>query len=828
MDEGINSCLAILLKRLTSSTMRNAIVVCVLLIGNCLSSSAQEKNARISGVIQDMDGAPVPYTTVILLTTDSVYVAGAVTKDDGSYTITSVRPSTYRIKVQNIEFDAYLSYVFKLADNQDKSFPVIKLSKSVTQLDEMVVTGKKELVEVHPDKMVFNVSSSVNASGNNGLELLSKAPGVLIDPDNNIILQGKGGVRIFINGRPSRLSGSDLATMLQSMQSDNIESIEIITNPSAKYEAEGNAGIINIVLKRNVDEGYNGTIVSNYSKGDHWRSNNGLTINYRGRKLNLAGDITHFDNDFQTDFVDIKEQSGYLLDQGSYGVYNSNGYNFSTEVDYIINSKHSLAFSGRGIVNRFGNNVDSRTSIMDIDNGKPTEFLVAGNDLVGTSRNFTYDLNYLFNLSKSAYLSAEISYGDYINDGKTEQPNVYLESDGTTVNRVVNNEFSSNTNIDLLSAKVDYEKKFEKLTISAGGKYSYINTANEFNFYNVEGGSKTLDIQRSNDFMYTERVSALYLIFNSHLSEKLKLNAGLRMEHTSSSGRLTSQVDVENKDVIGDYTDFFPNIGLSFSNKKSVELNVSLGRRITRPNYQDLNPFESKLSELAYYKGNPFLKPSYEMNYQVSFSYKHKLVISNVYSVTTDYFARILQIIDEKGTFLIPQNMQRITNNGLTVSYPITFTKWWEASSFLNYSYSTYEGDIEGTVIDLDVNSFNFRIQNYFTLPAHITIDATYYYNSPFIWRGSLQIDAIGGVNLGIKKDFFKSRLQLRFTASDIFNGSSDYYYHGDYGGLNINGYHSIDNHRYGAGLTYKFGNQNVKLKKKRSALEEEMKRISD
>lgn len=799
-------------------------LITFLLLG--LSATGQQKGTVV-GVIQDDQGEVVPFTTVILLNKDSVYAAGAISEADGTFQI-SAAPSTYQVQVQNIEFETYQSEFFTVTSGQRVSLAPIQLKSAVKVLGDVVITAEKQLVEIHPDKMVFNVASSVNASGNNGLELLSKAPGVLIDPDNNIVLQGKTGVRIFINGRPSRLSGTDLATMLQSMQSDNIESIEIITNPSAKYEAEGNAGIINIILKKNPNQGTNGNFVTSISKGDYWRNNVGLSLNTRGEKVTVYGDVTRFDNDFQSDFTDTKLQSGYELNQESLGVNQGEGYNFSAGIDYVINRKHSLALFGRGISNSNFNRTNSQTSIQDLEGGVPTEILVAGSLADGTSQNKNFNLNYIFNISKTANLSSDLSYGDFSNESETSQPNTYFQADGETVNSEVNNSFNSATDIDLWSYKIDYEKRFDKIMLSAGGKYAYINTTNSFQFFNIESSGPVLDTDRSNDFNYTEKVAALYVILNAPIGEKLKLNTGLRMEHTQSRGRLLTETTVDNRDVIREYTDLFPNVGLSYSDNKNINLNVGVGRRISRPNYQDLNPFENKLSELSYFKGNPFLNPNYIMNYQFSFSYKNRLVISNTYSVTSDYFANILQIVDEKATFLTPQNMDKITSNGLSVSYPITFSKWWEASTFVNYNYSTFDGNIDGTLIDITIHTYNYRIQNNFSLPANVTVDLSFFHNSPFIWRGSIQIEAIDGLNLGVRKDFFKQKLQVRLTANDIFNGNSDYFYSGNYGGLNIDGFHGVDNRRYGVGLTYKFGNQKVRSSKKKSALEDEMNRISN
>ena len=218
--------------------------VLTLLVFTVFISSAlsQSGASSITGRLIDSEQSAVVYSTVALYTSDSTLVKGEVSDARGSFIIRGINPGDYYLMIQNIEFDDYYSKKLAVGSGLTVDMGSITLSSQSLELDGVTVTAKRQLVEVQPDKMVFNVSSTVNASGNNGLELLSKAPGIMIDPDNNVILQGKSGVRIFINGRPTRLSGSDLTTFLQSLQSDNIEQIELITNPSARYEAEGNAG----------------------------------------------------------------------------------------------------------------------------------------------------------------------------------------------------------------------------------------------------------------------------------------------------------------------------------------------------------------------------------------------------------------------------------------------------------------------------------------------------------------------------------------------------------------------------------------------------------
>jgi outer membrane receptor protein involved in Fe transport len=249
---------------------------------------------------------------------------------------------------------------------------------------------------------------------------------------------------------------------------------------------------------------------------------------------------------------------------------------------------------------------------------------------------------------------------------------------------------------------------------------------------------RVLNINRSNDFSYLEKVAAAYFIVAAKPTKKIQLNAGIRVENTSSLGELFSAIPTPNDIVPRNYTSFFPNLSISFNDQMNHSVSLSFGRRITRPNYQDLNPFERKYSELAAWRGNPFLAPNYITNYQLSYSFKRKLVISNTYSITKNFFANIFEVVGEKGNVIIPRNMDKSTNNGLSVSYPQKVFDWWEFSAFLIYNYSTFSGDIEGTVIDLDANIINFRLQNKLKIPLDMTMELSYFITSPWIWRGTV------------------------------------------------------------------------------------------
>lgn len=336
------------------------------------------------------------------------------------------------------------------------------------------------------------------------------------------------------------------------------------------------------------------------------------------------------------------------------------------------------------------------------------------------------------------------------------------------------------------------------------------------------------DFDRSNDFTYTEQVAAAYAILDAKLGEFFKLSAGLRVENTDSRGRLMSMQEIDDTDVSRNYTDLFPNVGLSFDDGEAHSLSLSVGRRITRPNYQNLNPFEQPLSELTAWKGNPFLRPKYIMNYQAVYAFRQKLTVTGQYSETEDFFATIFEITGNDRNVIIPYNLGRVKRFSISASYPLEVTKFWEFTTFVDGGRSTYRGNLEGTEIDLGQTTWSVRMQNNFKLPWGISMDLTYERWSDWIWRGSVWVRGNQEVNVGLRKDFLDKRLQVRLTGSDIFRTTNDYFYNGNYGGIEIDGVRSFDSQRFGASATWKFGNQKVKAaKRSRGAMAAELRRLN-
>ena len=782
----------------------------------------------LQGTILNEEQGVIEFATLSLFQGES-FVKSAVTTHTGTFRISNIEPGEYVLQVDHIEYVTHRTKPFSIDDKEVKILPTIKLKQATNSLEEVVITKKKEIIEVKPDKVVFNVSSSPSASGTNGLDVLRQAPGVTIDLDNSINLLGKSNVQVYLNGVQSRLSGADLVNFLQSLSSDVIDSIEIITNPSSKYDAEGTGGIINIRLKKAVATGFNGNVTSSFTKGEEYIYNNNLTLNYGLGKWKFNMDATQSYNNYPERFEDQKIQNNSFLELYSVENRIRKGWNLGFGVEAQLNDNHYIGLSLRSILNDNDNTLNSETDIYQYEPLELQTILRSQSLREAQSSNFLSNAFHLWTLSESANLTTNVSVGIYDNEMDTYQPNTYFEPDGETVISVNNAAFDSDTQIDLWSAKMDYEKNWDKISLTTGAKYAYVDTQNTFAFFNFENGEPIFDPTKSNDFNYTEKVAAGYASINWTLGEKWVFNGGFRVENTSSRGLLTSDVDVENKDVKRNYTDYFPNFGLTYDLNDNNTLSAGLGRRITRPNYQDLNPFESPNSELVVWKGNPFLNPNYVMNYQMSYSYKSKLLFTVFYSKTKDFFARIVEITGEQSTQIIPRNMQRSYNYGVSGSFSLDVVKnVWDVIIFGNASIQEFDGDVEGTVIDLKASLWNYRIQNNITLPGDILMDVTWYHQSKWIWRGSVYISGTYNLSFGIRKDFFNKKLQLRITGNDILATTVRYPYTSDYGGINLDGTYIGDSHRFGAGLTYNFGEASKSKRKTKSALDDELDRITN
>ncbi|MBD99596.1 MAG: TonB-dependent receptor [Verrucomicrobia bacterium] len=609
---------------------------------------------NIKGKLIDSDGEALPYATVQLLDKDSSLIKVEASGVDGSFQFTELEISVYYI---NLSFLGFQPKVIKLDLAKEKgNIGTTVLKPQSTELQEVTVTAEKPLIQVEPDKTIFNVDKNLSTAGDNGVELLRKAPGLQVDNDDNVILEGKAGVNIYINGKQSFLQGEDLKNYLRSLQADEIESVEIITQPSSKYDAAGSGGILNIVLKREKGLGTKGTVTNTITFGDYARNNTSFNLNYRNANYALFGNYSHFQGS-STNFFNIYREQGPNVFDGktkSKTSFLNDQLSVGGEIYLSKNSTVSIAMSG--LMNNNDSKTDSRTLMAQNDDFIIDSVLLAPNRNESEVENYTVSFNYTYKDSLDRRLSVDADWVNYQSIALSNQPNIYTSPNEAVVLGQIINAQETPIDIQVLSSQADYEQKVGKGTFSTGIKASQVSTNNIFDFYNVQDGKEILDINRSNTFDYEEIIGAAYLNYK-FAWKKWKMQMGLRAEQTLSKGDLQSVTQVANKIVERNYLNWFPSGGLTFQPNRHNSLALTYSRRIQRPNYRNLNPFESQINELSFRRGNPFLQPQYTYNIKISNTYKYTLNTSFTFSYVSDFFAEVSEAEGERISFINTRNV---------------------------------------------------------------------------------------------------------------------------------------------------------------------------
>ena len=790
-----------------------------------ISSQAQ----KITGVVKDHQGKPLEKSTVTLhRAADSSVIKLAVTGNEGKYSLQAEKGS-YLVSASFVGYEPSYSNVFEV--NGDMQVPEIVMNKQRGDMTAVTVTAQRPLVEVKADKTIVNVEGTINAVGNDGLELLRRSPGVMVDKDDNISLAGKTGVQIFIDGKPSPLTGADLANYLKSMQSTQIESIEIITNPSARFEAAGNAGIINIRLKKNKTYGANGSVNLGYNQGFYGKFNSGVNLNYRNQKVNIFGSYNYNRGKYRNRMDMYREQFDTIFRQENRMVFQNNNHSFKGGIDYFLSKNSTLG----AMVN--GNVADNEFNTSGPMNFyyKPTDELVkilrASNVNDMDRRNINTNLNYRYSVAGGTDLNIDADHGTFKIRSDQFQPNYYYEPDGVTeIERLVYNMLSP-SDIDLFSFKTDYERNAWGGRLAVGTKISVVETDNDFRRYDVYGSNKVLDTAKSNRFKYKENINALYVNYNKQMKGWM-FQAGLRMENTHSDGLSTGMAwkntayEPYDSSFKRDYTDLFPSASITFNKNPMSQWTIAYSRRIDRPAYQDLNPFEFKLNEYTYMNGNTQLRPQYTNSFGLTHIYKYKLTIAANYSHVKDIFAQIPDTIDKTKGFLTKRNLAQQDVVALNISYPFQ-KKWYSFFITTNMNYSKYQADFGGgnRRVDQGVFSYTVFMQNSAKLGKGWTAELSGLYISPSIWQGLFRSTAMGTVDAGLQKVLFKGAGNLKVAVGDIcqtmkWGGSMNFT--GVYGTVSGQGEMPV----LKINFSYRFGNSQVKAARQRkSSAEDEIKR---
>lgn len=795
-------------------------------------NSFAQSFSKITGQINDNTGKAIPAATIMLQRAkDSSLAKTAVSNSNGSYEILLIKPGRYFVSASVTGMQKTSSAAFEVKDDDSITAPLLTIQPVVKSMEGVTISTAKPMVEVKADKTILNVEGTINATGNDGLELLRRAPGVMVDKDDNLSLAGKTGVRVYIDGKPSPLAGADLAAYLKSLQSSQIESIEIITNPSAKYEAAGNAGIINIRLKKNLTIGTNGSANAGYNIGINARYNAGISLNHRNTKINVFGNYNFNRGKNEFSIRSTRTAPDSIFDQSNVIINKNIGsHNFKTGMDYFINAKSTIGVVVNGNISDNGAVTDGPMRILYSPTKVLDRTVMATGDTKMKRSNVNFNLNYRYAVTGGSELNIDADYGIFNLRNNQQQPNDYYNSSGNKIYSSSNHTVSP-TNIEIYSFKLDYEQNFKKGRLGYGGKIGFVNTDNNFNRNSTEGSNYT---NETNRFKYDENINAAYVNYNRAF-KGFMIQAGIRVENTNSKGHSTGMTNSStmgtgtfDSSVKRNYVDVFPSAAITFNKNPLNQWGITYSRRIDRPAYQDLNPFEFRLNDYTYMKGNTQLRPQYTNSFGITNTYKYKLNTRLNYSHVKDMFAQLPDTSGSK-SLLTKKNLATQDIVSLNISYPFQY-KWYSFFTNVNGSHTIYKAsipDLSGKVrkVDIKVTTLSFFMQNSFKLGKGFTAELSGFYNSPSVWMGSFKSKAIYSIDGGVQKTIFKGKGTVKVAVGDIFN-SLKFRGDSDFAGQQNTFYGKPESRQFKLNFNVRFGRTQIKAARQRkTGVEDETKR---
>ncbi|BFG71683.1 outer membrane beta-barrel family protein [Sediminibacterium sp. KACHI17] len=807
--------------------MRRILTAAVIGLSSLLNTAIAQTSSTIKGKISDNSGKALQSVTVSLLkSTDSSLVKADVTDANGAFEMVYGKEGKYLLSYVMIGFERTYSPVFEVKNGQGFDAGSITLQPAATKLQDVTVTSRKPMIEIKADKTVFNVENSINATGSNALELLQKSPGIQVDNNENISMKGKTGVRIYVDGKMTQLGSQDLAAYLKSINSNDVEAIEMISNPSARYDASGNAGIINIRLKKNKRYGTNGSVNMGLVQGVTPKGNGSVSLNYRDKKVNLFSNVGINIGRYENTLDLYRVQRDSVYDQKSTNWSNNKSVNAKLGADLFLNSKNTLGFL---VTTNFSDNDWTSESNTNISYNPTKQFvkkLVALNTIPGSRTNMNSNINYRYADTSGKEINFDADYGLFRGTGRSYQPNNYLDNTGNMLSQVINRNYTP-TDIDIYTAKVDVDQPKWKGKLGYGAKFSYVKTKNTFDFFNDINGVPVKILSRSNSFTYNENVNAAYVNYQRQFSPKWSLQTGLRMEQTNSEGVLTRADGVIQADntVKRSYLDFFPSAALTWTVDQKNTLNLTFSRRIDRPTYQDLNPFENKLDELTYEKGNAFLRPQYTNTIELSHTFKYMLNTTIGYSHVKDFATQTTDTTNN-ATYVQQRNLatQRILS--FSIGSPLPIAKWWNGYANVWYNYQMFKGKIGANEVKTEIPMFGAYMQHTFTLGKGYNAELSGWFSGPNVWGATWRTKSLGGLDLGFQKQILKKQGTLKLSVTDIFF-TNPWTATSNFGGLFINGRGQNESRTVRLAFSWRFGNNQVKAARQRqTGLESEAKRI--
>ncbi len=751
-------------------------ITCVIIQSLLLAQGfAQTTQPVVAGLVVDNKKNPVEAATISLMkAADSSLVKLSLTGKDGKFSFQNIQFGSYYVTASAINFTSLGSKVFELnAVSPGMDISAMVLMPEIKTLNTITIDVKKPLIEQKIDRMIVNVDASVTNAGSTALEVLEKSPGVSVDKDGNIALKGKPNVTIMIDGKPTYLNSTELANLLSNMNSNQLSQIEIMTNPSAKYDAAGNAGVINIKTKKNTATGLNGSVTLNYGQGVYPKTNNSIMLNYRTGKINAFVNYgytlnkSYIDVNVVRNFINSNGLKSYELDQATHAVNQSQNNNLKVGLDYFINPKTTIGIVAMGFVAPQNQTSLTTSYIKDsLSNITSIEKTTKTTDNTWKSGNVNINFNTSFDNDKKN-LSANVDYLHYNFAGNQDvlglsyDPYEQLQSTSYLTNLLP-------LNINVYAARMDYSQSLSNgLKLEVGIKSSLVKTNNTSLFYTRENNEQKFQDSMSNAFNYRENINAAYVNLNKKLGD-WALQAGLRAENTNYKGSQVSFTNQLDSNFSRSYTGLFPTAFIAYQLNENNVFALSAGRRIDRPAYQQLNPFVSFIDKYMRMAGNPFLQPQISNTFELSHTYKNRFTTTLNYSVIHNLINETMIQNDSLITRSIG-NIGTRYNFGIAESATIPFTNWYTGIFFANLYENKYNGNVNGYALNANQLTLDLNVNNQFNFQKGWAVELSGQYSTRSRDEGQAISLPFGQVSAGISKQLLKNKASLKLNVRDIF-----------------------------------------------------------
>lgn len=811
--------------------MKYCILLSLLFTGFISSAQQSDFHGKISILILNEKNQPAENTTVELLKQkDSSLVKAAFSDKTGAVGFDNIRYGSYLIKLSAINYTTQFSEaVIISADQLSIQMPIIRLQPAAAEIQEVVVTGRKPFIQRLSDRLVVNVENSIVSAGSTAMEVLERSPGVSIDQNDVIGLRGKQGVIIMIDGKPTPLTGAELANYLRGLPSGAIERIDLITNPSARYDASGNSGIIDIRMKKDQRMGANGTITAGYGQGIYPKTNAGTTLNYRSKKINLFGNYNYayrmnlnhliLDRNFYTAGI---YQGGDLKD--NYKKTPSNNHALRVGADFFPDQKNIIGFVITHDNSVFSTGSNNYSIVIDAQKQYSSTFQTqAQNDVHNQNTVANINFRHSFNTAGKE-LTADMDYGQFPNRSFTTTSTKYYRLDGTSLQPDYILVGDQAGKLTLKTAKADYTNPLGKgAKFETGIKTSYVSSDNDAKFFDQSSGTPVDDPNKTNRFFYEEYNNAAYVNFSKDFA-KFNIQLGLRGEHT----HLKTKQAKGNIEFDSSYLQWFPSAFFNFKFREDRTLGISVSRRIDRPGYAQLNPFLFLLDVNTYATGNPSLLPQFTWSYELNYTHKN-INFTLAYSRTSrnhntaiarfkDVFPGIPQA--DNVTVQIPINLKSFDYYGLTVAAPVKVNRHWNMINNANLYYNKFNGNLGITNLNRGRLTFEYSMNNTFTWGNGWVTEL----NGMVITGGQngfMVFDPQWSIAAGVQKSLWQNKASLRFNITDIFWTGLPHALitYDNY----IEKWHAYRETRVATlSFTYRFGKNTVQAARKRTTASEE------